>query len=399
MSQCSSCGAPLSTVGARASTLCVACGQVEEDTGTGTVLRPVSDPNRTPSEPPSTPSASGPDAIRVETLLKKIAAQSHFEERYDLQEKLAAGGMGEVFRAFDHVLRREVAIKMMRPGMDGSHSDVAVRSQFLKEARIGGRLLHPNVLSVFDLGVNRQGQTYYTMRLVDGASLQHCLEALERGAVTRLISYPLKKLVEVFVRACQGVDYAHVNGVLHLDLKPHNILVSGFNEVFVIDWGLAKVDQEDDIDGLIDLYRTSVNDDLTASNTMAFGRVVGTPAYMAPEQAQGRVADFSTATDVFGLGGILYFILYGRAPNAGHKHYEILHETVTPKTKGKLRSGILPRGQRIRREIVEVVQSLEAICLKCLALDLRERYATAEELIVDLNEWLTVHAVRAGLNE
>jgi serine/threonine-protein kinase len=294
--------------------------------------------------------------------------------------------MGRVFRAHDHILRREVAIKMMHGGLgSGSH---ALRGQFLKEARVGGRLLHPNILAVFDLGVNHSGAIYYTMRLVEGDSLQRSLDSLDSAVGTRLVSFPLRKIIETVVKACHGVDYAHQNKVIHLDLKPQNILVSGFSEVFVIDWGLARVDFVDDREELIDLYR-SINQD-TGSATGAFGGVVvGTPAYMAPEQAQGDHSSFDASTDVFGLGGILYFVLYGKAPNQGRSNQEIMASSTRPKQRGKLRQGILPRGQRVRKEVQQAIDSLQAICLKALEPDKNKRYADAEQLIVELNEWLT----------
>jgi serine/threonine-protein kinase len=328
------------------------------------------------------------DGAKVQTLLGQIAAQSHFEERYELRGTLAQGGMGQICRAYDRILRREVAIKMMREGL-GSDTP-AIRGQFLKEARVGGRLLHPHILAVFDLGVNRSGQIYYTMRLVDGASFQSCLDSLGKGAITKLVDYPLRKIVEALVRACQGVDYAHQHGVIHLDLKPHNILVSDFNEVFVIDWGLARVDEVDDTEELVDLYRDKSNSQNTASNTGVFGgRVVGTPGYMAPEQAVGDYSSFDARTDVFGLGGILYFALYAMAPNQGKGSAEILNASAEPKKKGKLRQGILPRGQRVRKEVQAAIDGLEAICMKALEPQKENRYADAEKMVVELNEWLS----------
>jgi serine/threonine protein kinase len=384
---CPNCGAVLSLPTDK----CQACGHRIEPTTSTWATEPYSPPGGHGSPPgvlPVGPLSNEDDGAKVQRLLGQIAAQSHFEERYELRGTLASGGMGQILRAYDRILRREVAIKMTRdtPGPGAP----AIRGQFLKEARIGGRLLHPNILAVFDLGVNRSGQIYYTMRLVDGASFQNCLESLDKGVATKLVAYPLRRVVEALVRACQGVDYAHQNGVIHLDLKPHNILVSGFNEVFVIDWGLAQVDEVDDTDELIDLYRDKSNSHNTASNTGAFGgRVVGTPGYMAPEQAAGDYRSFDARTDVFGLGGILYFALYGRAPNQGHGIAEILAASSEPKKKGKLRQGILPRGQRVRKEVLAAVEWLEAICLKALQPEKENRYADAEKMLVELNEWLS----------
>jgi len=249
--------------------------------------------------------------------------------------------------------------------------------------------LHPHILAVFDLGVNRSGQIYYTMRLVDGASLQHCLDSLDKAVSTKLVSYPLHKIVEAIVRACQGVDYAHQNGVIHLDLKPQNILVSGFSEVFVIDWGLARVDEVNDIEQLVDLYQDRSNSGNTGSNTGVFGmRVVGTPGYMAPEQARGDYRAFDATTDVYGLGGILYFALYGKAPNQGNGIMEILAASTAPKKRGKLRQGILPRGQRVRKELQDAVAALEALCLKALEPDKADRFPDADKMLVELTEWL-----------
>ena len=145
-----------------------------------------------PTPPPSPTAAAGregesQDEARLASLLGQIAAQSHFEERYEVRGRLNMGGMGGIFRAYDRVLRREVAVKMMHEGLRDAEAEA--RGQFLKEARVGARLLHPHVLPVFDLGVNRPGQIYFTMRLVDGGSLKDCLDALDRAAGTRLIAY------------------------------------------------------------------------------------------------------------------------------------------------------------------------------------------------------------------
>jgi serine/threonine-protein kinase len=320
--------------------------------------------------------------------LQRIAAQSHFEERYVLGDLLDQGGMGMIFRAFDKILRRDVAVKMMHHATATCFDATAVRGQFLKEARVGGRLLHPNLLAVFDLGVDRSGNIYYTMRLVDGASLQTCLDAVGKGVNARLVAYPLCRLVEALAGACRGVDFAHQNGVLHLDLKPSNVLVSGFAEVFVIDWGLARVDDVDDTERLVDLYRPQSDPALTASHTGAFGCVVGTPAYMAPEQFQGDARHFNAATDVYGLGGILHYMLYGTHPNHGDRFGNWSEASARPKTRGKLRDGLLPRGQRVRPEVQRALDALEDICLKALQPGQQDRFASAEALVIELTEWL-----------
>jgi serine/threonine protein kinase len=224
-----------------------------------------------------------------------------------------------------------------------------------------------------------------------------CLAALDTAAGTRLVGYPLRKLVGAFLGICRGVDYAHQNGVIHLDLKPANILMSGFEEVFVIDWGLARVDDVDDTESLIDLYRNTPRPAATVIDTLApvtgavpqgWGRVVGTPAYMAPEQAEGRVNELRPVTDVYGLGGILHYILYGNPPNRGATVEQMLGSCTTSKTRLPLRPGILPRGTRIGSDVRGAMATLEECCLRALDPDPDKRHSSADELIVELSEWL-----------
>lgn len=366
----------------------------EGDDGTG-------QPSRIPTGPPVTvphtapyPTLGRPDEeSRLNNLLARIAAQSHFEERYQIGDELARGGMGLVLQSHDHVLKRAVALKMMLRTDRAAANEAAARGQFLKEARVGGRLLHPHILPVFDLGVNRDGLLYYSMRLVDGASLQKCLTAVETAVGTRLIGYPLRKLVTALRGVAQGIDFAHQNKVLHLDLKPANILMSGFQEVFVIDWGLARVDDVDDTDQLIDLYRRGADDEpiddtVVPVDEVRNRRAVGTPSYMSPEQVQGDATGFGPPTDVYGLGGILYYLLYGTAPNHGSTQTDAMRASRRSKPRGTLRPGILPRGQRIKPEFRDAVAALEVITLKALEPDPDKRHSSADELVVELEEWL-----------
>jgi serine/threonine-protein kinase len=296
--------------------------------------------------------------------------------------------MGIVRRARDRILRRDVAIKMMKDQLAGSPESEAVRGQFLKEARVGGRLLHPNILSVFDLGVNREEKIYYTMRLVNGDSLQANLNALEMATASKLVPFPLRMIVQkLLVGICNGVDFAHQSGVLHLDLKPANILVSGFEEVFVIDWGLARVDDLDDSERLADLYRDSAPPDTASATSLIGGRVLGTPGYMAPEQSIGDMLKLNEGTDVYGIGGILHFILYGAPPNwYGRPPATAAQAGLRPEQK--LRPAILPRGHRILPQVQASLTHLRAICQQALEVDPTRRFRTVEALLVDLNEWL-----------
>jgi serine/threonine protein kinase len=337
--------------------------------------------------PATLPPPPAPARPPLETLLDRLSAPHLFAERYEMISTMHGGGMGEIWRAKDRLLGREVAVKVAHAGLAESP---AAREQFLKEARIGGRLLHPNVLPVFDVGITPQRQLYFTMRFVNGESLRRSLDAIATACSTNLVEFPLTKIVEAFGRVCRGVDFAHQNRVIHLDLKPDNVLVSGFDEVFVIDWGLARVDGEDDLARLYELYGTEATDDSTRCGYNESGRrVVGTPGFMSPEQVEGDPKKFGQPTDVFGLGGILYYLLYGNAPcrPAGVSDFlEVMRATLAPQRPGRLREGILPRGQRVRKERADFVAALERICLKCLERDPRERYLRVEDLIIDLGE-------------
>ncbi|MBN9519783.1 serine/threonine protein kinase [bacterium] len=286
--------------------------------------------------------------------------------------------MGVIYRAFDRVLRRPVAIKMrqVRPGRG---DDPVMRGQFVREARVAGRLFHPNVIPVFDLGTDQLGQLYYTMRLVEGMNLERCLDALSSGVATRFTEFPLRRLVEAFVGVCRGVDYAHESRILHLDLKPQNVLVSGFSEVFVIDWGLAREEGSGEPDDLPHIYSAPGREE-TGSETRVAGRVIGTPAYMAPEQSLGDPSRLTPATDVYALGGILHFILGGVPPN--------VNGATPTRTAPPLRPGIVPRGLQLPQEHREAVRELIKICLRALEIHPANRYPDADGMVADLTDWL-----------
>lgn len=371
---CGKCGTPLPTSGD--TKRCGACGKWMGPTEVGNGF-----PHELAAPPASRPHL---DAIPVGVLgnatpdlFARIASQSHFEDRYELRGELARGGMGVIHRAYDRVLRRPVAIKMRKQRLGGG-DDLALRGQFLREARVGGRLLHPNVIPVFDLGVNQVGQIYYTMRLVDGVSLKACLDALSSGVATKFIDFPLCRVVEAFVGICRGVDYAHDNRILHLDLKPQNVLVSGFSEVFVIDWGLAREEGAEDEDNVPHIYQGAVQAESDAG-TQVGGGGIGTPEYMAPEQRTGDPARYSPATDVYALGGILRFILCGEPPNVGGAG-------VHPNPP--LRPGIVPKGRQLPKEHRVAVAELSAVCLRALESAPSNRYADVDEMIAELTHWL-----------
>jgi WD40 repeat protein len=223
---------------------------------------------------------------------------------YDLMPEIAQGGMGVVYAARDRTFDREVAIKIMKPGMDAK--------QFNREARITACLPHPGIPPVYALGAIADGRPYLAMKLVRGDTLNKVLKSHADVAVDR------SRLIAIFEQVCHAVGYAHAQGIVHRDLKPPNIMVGAFGEVQVMDWGLAK-----EIAGTESDYTPSYDgrnvEDMAA--TIA-GQIKGTPAYMAPEQARGEPVD--ARADVFALAGILAAILTGHPPFSGNSAVETL---------------------------------------------------------------------------
>jgi serine/threonine protein kinase len=229
-------------------------------------------------------------------------------ERYELREPVGQGGMGTVYRAFDRTLSREVAVKVLRPGV----ADAGTAARLGREARILARLEHPGIVPVHDAGTLPDGRIYYVMKLVRG-------ERLER--VARAV--PTSELLRLFLRICETVGFAHAQGIVHRDLKPSNVMVGSFGEVLVLDWGIARVSRDGEAGGSAHRLPDPVIDgpsQLDPADT-APGTVLGTPGFMAPEQAQGWHHLVDARTDVYALGAILRALVQaepgsGRVPRA-----------------------------------------------------------------------------------
>ena len=228
--------------------------------------------------------------------------------RNELYEEIGRGGMGRVLRGRDTDLRRELAVKVLREEYSG---DVDVERRFVEEAQIGGQLQHPGIVPVYELGRFPDRRPFFTMKLVNGQTLTDLLK--DRPDV----SHAQARFLVVFEQVCQTVAYAHSKGVIHRDLKPANVMVGAFGEVQVMDWGLAKVlGKPNGADPQATTARSVIQTaraGSTAENDNRTG-VVGTPAFMAPEQARGDVDSVDERADVFGLGAILCVILTGQAP-------------------------------------------------------------------------------------
>jgi serine/threonine protein kinase len=266
--------------------------------------------------------------------LRAAAAAADGPGRYELRGEIARGGMGIVYAAFDRELEREVALKVA--GASGSAGD----ERLLREARVLARLEHPGLVPVHDLGTLADGRTFYAMKWVRGSRLDRHF-AGEPSIPVRL---------RTFERICETVAFAHAHGVIHRDLKPENVMVGSFGEILVIDWGVAR---------------------LRDGGAEGHGTVLGTPGYMAPEQARGEVAAVDERADVYALGAILHYLLTDAAPPVD-----------------RVSAGP-------RRLNPAVPRPLDSICLKALAATPAARYPTVEAFARDVSAFLSARPVAA----
>jgi serine/threonine-protein kinase len=332
-------------------------------------------------------------AIDPHEYLSPIGSAPESRDRYTLTRLHAKGGIGQVWLARDTKLSREVALKELRP--ERSESAVVLR-RFLQEARITGQLDHPGVVPVYELAetdaAGEEGHPYYTMRFIRGRTLTEAIAAYhaERAAGKARRTDRLA-LVQAFLGVCNTVAFAHSRGVIHRDLKGQNIILGEFGEVVLLDWGLAKLldqhgaeaDTEREFDPAATVpYRRAQEAEPSAGMTAA-GQVLGTPAYMAPEQAAGQADRIGRLTDVYGLGAMLYEILAGRPPFDGTSTKEVLRKICeepapTPRQ-------ICPTAPR----------ALEAICQKAMQKVPEDRYPSAGALAADVQHWIAGEPVSA----
>ncbi len=343
------------------------------------------------------------------------------------------GGLGKVWIALDRELHREVALKEIKSQHAGNRTS---QERFLIEGEITGSLEHPSIVPVYGMGRYSDGRPYYAMRFVHGESLEEAIHRFHHSSEhlsdqqlaptannpnrieTDAASFQLaaglvegreardgkpakesrqpspradagqravafRELLGHFIAVCNAIAYAHSRGVLHRDLKPANILLAKYGETLVVDWGLAKVAGQKD---QFDLGSGETPLELQSGNSSAptrLGAVVGTPAFMSPEQAQGRQDLLTSASDIYSLGATLYCLLTGRSPFEGTELSVVLD---------RVRTGQFPRPRQIKPD---VPRALESICMKSMALTREERYATATALADDLQHWLADEPVSA----
>src|SRR5437016_2904064 len=270
---------------------------------------------------------------------------------YELLEEVGRGGQGVVFRARQKSLNRTVALKVISLGQWASKAHL---KRFRREAEAAASLDHPSIVPIYEVG-ERDGSCYFSMKFVEGGQLDE---------VVRRTPMSIRQAAKLIAKVARTVHYAHEHGILHRDIKPGNILLDAKGEPHLTDFGLARlVESESSVTQTLD--------------------VLGTPSYMAPEQALGNNAAVSSATDVYGLGAVLYQLLTGQPPFAGGATYETI----------KLLLDTEPRQPRLLNPKID--RDLNTICLKCLEKDPKRRYSSALALAEDLERWLKHEPIQA----
>jgi serine/threonine protein kinase/formylglycine-generating enzyme required for sulfatase activity len=288
---------------------------------------------------------------------------------YLRQEEIGRGGMARIVSARDAHLERLVAVKVSTADAgDGG-------GQFLREADVLAKLAHPNTVPIYNRGRDELGRPFYSMKLVQGRTLREIIKRLAEGDARTKHEYSDQRLLEIFRKVCDGVEFAHSKGYLHRDLKPENVMVGEFGEVLVMDWGLAKVIQSRAVAGASDAQ---------VDEPEKLSYIEGTPQYMSPEQAEGMYSGLDERSDIYSLGAILYAMLAKSSPVSGASVDEVLR---------RVRTGqITPFADAVARnangkDISRVPTALEAVTLKAMAVDRNHRYASVGAFIADIEAY------------
>ena len=288
--------------------------------------------------------------------------------RYESVEEIARGGSGRILAVLDRHIGRKIAMKELlqdlnkNPSKADDPQETAIRNRFLREARVTGRLEHPSIVPVYEIGRHADGSFYYTMRLVKGTTM---LSAIKKctNVFQRL------ELLPHFLNVCNAVAYAHSKGVINRDLKPSNVMIGEFGETVVLDWGLAKIKDSDET-----IFVRQISGGVGET---VIGQAIGTPSYMPPEQAEGKIGDIDEISDIYSLGAILYQILTGKPPISGKSLDEIISKVLTEEIENA-----------VKKE-KDAPPELAAIAAKALSKDKNDRYTSVGDMIDDLSAYMS----------
>jgi serine/threonine-protein kinase len=292
----------------------------------------------------------------------ELPTNTHFDHRYAPLSPLGSGGVGEVMLYSDRWIGREVALKTLR--VEEGESTGSTSERFLREARVQGQLEHPSIVPVYECGVRPDGREYFTMKRVRGTTFAKAIRAQSQSGGRR-------RLLEAFARVCLAVDFAHARGIVHRDLKPTNIMLGDFGEVYVLDWGVAKVP------GAREAPSSPVAAEaLPPGGATEPGTWLGTPGYMAPEQLEG--GEVSPRTDVYALGVILFELLTGEPLHGAGPPFELVRST---------RGGVEARPSERCPEL-GVPPEFDPILASATARNPLDRYPTARALSEEVERFL-----------
>ena len=315
----------------------------------------------------------------VDRLLEDADLPDLGDSKYAVIRKLGSGGMGTVYLAQDAELGRKVAVKVMNIADPSG----ALASRMTREAQIIALLEHPGIVPIHDVGTLEDGRVFYAMKLVHGRRLDESVDSVS-----------LADLLRIFQKVCEAVAFAHAHRVIHRDLKPENIMVGSFGEVLVMDWGVAKVltGGRAEMNAALPEHGDMSFEEIERADTLPLfgpphgetggGTIIGTPAYMPPEQAKGRTELLDERSDVYALGAILYFLLTGRPPSDGNG----------TTARATMSVGQPARPRHIRSKIPKAI---EAVCLKAMSERQEDRYSSAEEMGKDVLNFLDGSPVTA----